>query len=1056
MYKIKFFGLFLMIFTFYINGYAYRSYTNNESRKSRKLVTLVNGYRVVKGERPQIDLDKVPNSAFETGKIQIKLNPNRCKAIIDDIQYAGEKGYVEFSIVSLNKLNQQYKAFKYTPFLSGLYEHSPAMAKNREKHQAWGFHLWFEVEIDTRADVKEVVKAYASLDEVDIAEPIYKTVLYGNVENSSVTPSEKEKTRIENQARWIPNDPRYDEQWHYNNTGQQSGILDKDIDLPEAWEIETGYAEVIVAVIDGGIQHNHPDLQDNMWSGIGYNFVANSGNIEPHNHGTHVAGTISANSNNGIGVSGIAGGTGIGDGVRLMSCQVFTNSSSGGFGQAPIYAADNGAAISQNSWGYQSPNIFDQLSLDAIDYFNENGGGEVLTQGITIFAAGNSNSSGLYYPGCYSGALSVAATNNQDIRSWYSNYDDWVDISAPGGEVDYVNARGVLSCVTGNSYNFNHGTSMACPHVSGVAALLVSYAARNGIVLTSAEVWDLLVENVDDHYPSNPSYQGKLGSGRLNALSAIKSLQDMMTGVMNPQTFSALSLSSSQIELSWTKNAENHNVMLVYSSSSTFGIPDSGMVYTVGDALNDGGIVIYRGSENSFLHSELDAATHYFYRAYSYADNEYSTGKNTNAITFCEAFQLPYYQGFETGLPVCWEQEYVVGNIAWQFGLGNGDSNPVAAYEGSKNAYFKATGYYDDGKMTRLVSPRFNLSSFMNVEVTFHLHNQASSGDQDTLMVMCKNGIDGEWVLIESFSSSLSEWTETVVEIPQELISDDFYLSFLAKSGGGNGVCIDAVLMEGQLLGPYANFIADPRNTLTGLVVNFTDASNGAEFESWEWDFGQDAEPRIANGAGPHSVIYFSPGFKTVTLTVNDSLSRTRLNYVKIDPNPNPTHMVYYAALDANGVVKARVDNIEFTSGAAILAGKNIAFEAIPNSGYKVKSWKHNGTIITDFIENIYVLNQLGATTAVFVEFESSVGFEGQIETLMHVYPNPALQQITIEQNISAPAIVEIISIEGNLMSVFNSSSKKIIVDLHEFPVGIYFIRLVSMNEIKVSKFIKE
>jgi subtilisin family serine protease len=240
-------------------------------------------------------------------------------------------------------------------------------------------------------------------------------------------------------------------------------------------EHRKGNSDVIVAIIDGGIDYNAcNDLAANMWDGIGFNFVNNSSTIIAHNHGTHVAGTVAAVTNNSVGVAGVAGGSGSGDGVRLMSCQVFTASSSGGFHIAPVYAADNGAAISQNSWGYVSAGIYSQPVLDAIDYFNAHGGGNALDGGITIFAAGNSNSSGQWYPACYSGAFSVAATNNQDKKAWYSNYDTWVDISAPGGETNSVTARGVLSTLNGNAYGYYQGTSMACPHASGTAALMAS------------------------------------------------------------------------------------------------------------------------------------------------------------------------------------------------------------------------------------------------------------------------------------------------------------------------------------------------------------------------------------------------------------------------------------------------------------------------------------------------------------------------------------------------------------------------------------------------------
>ncbi|MDZ4121377.1 MAG: S8 family serine peptidase, partial [Candidatus Cloacimonadaceae bacterium] len=397
--------------------------------------------------------------------------------------------------------------------------YSPAFKKDFEsRHIAWGFHLWFEMRFDQGQDLRAMVMAFRGLDDIVAwAEPEYKKVLNADREAFIALDSSEA-------LRWVPNDPRLGEQWHYNNTGQQNGTPGADIKLFPAWDIERGHPNVIVAVVDDGIQFNHPDLALNMWSGIGYNFVSGSSTVVPGNHGTHVAGTVAAVNNNNLGVAGVAGGNGTNRGATLMSCQVFTSSSSGGFHLAPVFAADNGAAISQNSWGYTNVGYYDQNVLDAIDYFNANGGGNVLNGGITIFATGNSNAQGQWYPGYYSGVFSVASTTNQDTRAYYSNYGTWVDVSAPGGETINVSARGVLSTLTGSTYGFYQGTSMACPHVSGLAALLISFAHRNGSNLSNTQIANILRDTTDDHYGVNPSFIGLLGTGRVNALTALNSI----------------------------------------------------------------------------------------------------------------------------------------------------------------------------------------------------------------------------------------------------------------------------------------------------------------------------------------------------------------------------------------------------------------------------------------------------------------------------------------------------------------------------------------------------
>jgi len=482
------------------------------------------------GERPDIDLYKVPDSAIEEGRIHIKLGELHGKLAQN---YSFEDGQLrQFGIESLDALNQQFGVSRITPLFGDIKQNK----KWGWRHVEWGFHLWFQLEFKSETDIRDMVTAYCALEkDVEWAEPGYKKILHAMSEEVIASI----KGTLE---RWTPNDPRFDEQWHYHNTGQVGGSPDCDIDLPEAWEIETGHPDVIVAIIDQGVQTDHPDLAANMWvnpgeipgNGIdddgngyiddvhGYNFAHNWHEIVPGDHGCHTAGTVAAVNSNGIGVAGVAGGSGSGDGVRLMSCQVYAGgSSSGGHHIAPVYAADNGAAISQNSWSYNAVNVYEHYVLDAIDYFNANGGGNVMNGGVSIFSAGNNNLEGYWYPGCYENVFSVAATNNKDKRPVYSNYGTWVDISAPGGEFVTSLEEGILSCNRNGAYAFNQGTSMACPHVSGVAALVVSNAHRNGRTLRNDELLQILTDTADDIYHLNPSYVGKLGSGRINAHSAL-------------------------------------------------------------------------------------------------------------------------------------------------------------------------------------------------------------------------------------------------------------------------------------------------------------------------------------------------------------------------------------------------------------------------------------------------------------------------------------------------------------------------------------------------------
>ena len=472
-----------------------------------------------RGPRPPINVSELTPDDYSPGVFRVKFSSVSADDLTENIFSRNKSGMITTGLEDFDLLSQQYHIYDGRMVAGNLFSgNDKSMSSLHERHREWGFHLWYEFSTADKSDLIQIIDHFQSLESVEIAQPVFRVISTESEEFTDIADTHEVNPDNNSKSQPATNDPRFSDQWNLQNNGQKGGMMGADIKIPDAWNIERGRKEVVVAIIDGGIKVDHPDLAVNIWKdsdgNTGYNFADKTTDIVPTNHATHVAGIVSAVSNNEVGVAGIAGGGGDTPGVKLMVCQVFSDNRSDGFHLAPVYAADNGAAISQNSWTYAAPNVYDHLALDAIDYFNTYGGGIVLEGGITIFSAGNRGREDHYYPAFYEGAVAVASTNNRDEKASNSNFGDWIDISAPGVSI--------LSTLANNSYGYSSGTSMAAPHVAGVAALIISNATT---MMKASDVIDILISTADDHYTSNEQYAGKLGSGRINAYAALLAIQ---------------------------------------------------------------------------------------------------------------------------------------------------------------------------------------------------------------------------------------------------------------------------------------------------------------------------------------------------------------------------------------------------------------------------------------------------------------------------------------------------------------------------------------------------
>lgn len=416
------------------------------------------------------------------------------------------------------------------------------------RHRKYGLHRFYYVDFDSSVPVTKAVDSFDLLPEVLSAEP--------------------ERMKVQTA---LFNDPYLSYQWHYINPGVGSTYMPgADINVLPVWERYTGgSSEVIVCVEDGGVDLTHPDLAAVCIPGGpdgSYSFINGYEGFEipVDSHGTHVAGTVAAINNNGIGVCGVAGGLDGNGGVRIMSTPILMTDPNnpdktigGRSGAAFVWAADHGAVISQNSWAYGYKTNEDAkkgyISSDdklGIDYFIDNAGIDKdgnqvgpMRGGIVIFAAGN-EAFDYAWPSMYERVVSVGAISSLGTPSYYTNYGSWVDICAPGGDVQI--GPSVYSTLPNALYGTKQGTSMACPHVSGVAALVVSH--RGGLGFTNDMLKECLLKG------ANYDYQYKHLIGPLvDALGAVTYGSE---GVPEPVEDFETSVASNFVTMDWKVTAD--------------------------------------------------------------------------------------------------------------------------------------------------------------------------------------------------------------------------------------------------------------------------------------------------------------------------------------------------------------------------------------------------------------------------------------------------------------------------------------------------------------------
>ena len=528
----------------------------------------------------------------------------------------------------------------------------PIQPKNMEVAKKYGLHQWFTVDFDVQVKPETMAVRLAGLRQVEAVQ--YDRYIERIVGGDPVKFDATAITKSEDAMDVVPpkdliinfNDPYFPQQWNLINSGDivEGAVEGADVGVRDAWKLTAGDPSVVVAVFDCAVNSMHEDLKDALWKNqaeidgelgkdddgngfiddkYGFNFVgchtlnenfvndkldgkpiaeAVKGNLlnwsAGSGHGTHVAGIIGATNNNGKGVSSIAGGSGKGDGVRLMTCQIFDGNKASSDAQSAaafIYAADNGACIAQCSYGTSYIITDDDIYINgngkdgsekitgsplenaALRYFLDpaNSNHESLEGNMAIFAAGNHSNPYSSYPGALPYVISVTAFGVDYLPAGYTNYGPGSKIAAPGGEMltSDQRAKAILSTGVNNAaqispgvfkengmtdanYVYMQGTSMACPHVSGVVSLGLAYAKKLGKKFTREEFTSLLltsVNNIDQFCTgtkqygytaiSLDQYKGNMGTGAVDAWKFLMAIEGTPTKVVKVGEKSVIDLS---------------------------------------------------------------------------------------------------------------------------------------------------------------------------------------------------------------------------------------------------------------------------------------------------------------------------------------------------------------------------------------------------------------------------------------------------------------------------------------------------------------------------------
>lgn len=664
-----------------------------------------------------------------------------------------------------------------------------------------------------------------------------------------------------------------------NDLGPVSGTNDQwglhKIQAQQAWDITTGNTSVKVAIVDDAVLTTHPDLIPNLLPG--YDVADNDNNAMPNetgmSHGTHVAGIVSAATNNGIGVASIGFNVKIIPVKSSNSSQFISDAYAG-----VVWAYQNDADVINMSWGGSG---YSQTGQNIMNNAYNAGC-------VNVAAAGNDGVSTIFYPAGYANVISVASTTTNDAKSGFSNYGSWIDISAPGSAIR-------STYFTGNytpSYADLQGTSMASPMVAGLCGLVKSVNP----LMTQTQIENCVLSTADNINSVNGSFIGQLGAGRINAYQAVLCAQTTINAppIAVIESNNALRCPGGTVQF---YGSSIGGLPTTYNWSFPGGIPSTSTLQNP--------LVTYPSLGNYNVSLTLSNS---FGTDTETQNNYVEISTNGTDIFFDEDFENGTFaqNGWTVQNPdnsTTWEIFTVAGSVS-----------------GTKAAGINLYNYNASGQRDALISPVIDLSGHTNVQLDFqHAHRRYSADYRDSLIIYLSTNGGSTYpnrVFAQAENGSGSFATNSIlaqnfvptngidwcfggdlgsgcftVDLSQFDGQSNVRLRFEIYNNYGNNIYVDNIELSGNCFfapePPVADFSASVSTVCAGQSVQFSDESSNVP-TSYQWSF-PGGTPATSTAPSP-SVTYNTPGIYSATLTVSNSYGTDQLqlnNLITVNASPS-------------------------------------------------------------------------------------------------------------------------------------------------------------------------